>query len=276
MITLSAFGDEIAEDLKVQMDTCAALGIMSIDVRGIDGKNVSSMTIEEARRYMQQMEDRGFSVFCIGSPIGKVATDADFDSHLDLLKHCFDVARAFRTDQIRIFSFYPSEGRTIDSQRSVVIERMAAMVEVAESADIVLLHENERAIYGAKPEGVKDLFAAISSDHFKSIFDPANFVVEGVAPYDDAWLKGLAELTYAFHIKDHDPSRKTCVPAGQGAGQLEQIFADLKVRNWSGGMTLEPHLAATGQFGGFTGPKLFAEAAEALKGLCNRTGLAYQ
>ena len=153
---------------------------------------------------------------------------------------------------------------------------MTAMVAVAEGADIVLYHENERRIYGDKPDAVKDLFATIRSEHFKGIFDPANFVIEGVAPYDEAWQAGLAELTDSFHIKDKDPAQPRCVPAGEGAGQFEQIFADLKARDWGGYMTLEPHMKAAEQFAGFTGPELFAKAVDALKGLLDGAGISYQ
>jgi 3-dehydroshikimate dehydratase len=67
-----------------------------------------------------------------------------------------------------------------------------------------------------------------------------------------------------------------CVPAGKGAGQIPQIFADLKARDWGGYMTLEPHMKAAEQFAGFTGPELFGEAADALKGLLEEAALAYE
>ncbi len=175
-----------------------------------------------------------------------------------------------------MFSFYPSEGRDITDQREQVMDRLRAMTEVAKQSDIVLYHENERRIYGAKPDGVRDIFETISYEHLKGIFDPANFVIEGIAPYDDGWTQGLAELTHAFHIKDKDPDKPACVPAGEGAGQIEQILADLKTRNWSGVMTLEPHMRDAGQFAGFTGPELFGKAAGALKGLLEKVGLEYQ
>jgi len=275
VITISAFADEIDSDLQVQMDVCESHGIKCIDVRGIDDKNASAMTLEEVAEYKKRMDDRGFTVPCLGSPIGKIKISDDFDAHLELLKHCCDVAEAFGTNLIRVFSFYASDGCNISEQRSDVMDRMAAMVAVAEAADAVLLHENENAIYGAKPEGVMDLFATIKSKHFKGIFDPANFVVEGVAPYDDGWRKGLAELTEYFHIKDKLPGGDTCVPAGDGAGQMADIFADLKARGWSGYMTLEPHMQSGGQFSGFTGPNLFAEAVKGLKNLCDASGILY-
>jgi sugar phosphate isomerase/epimerase len=276
MITISAFADEIGPDLKLQMDTCEANGVKCIDVRGIDGTNVSKMSLPQVTGYYKQLVDRGFEVPCIGSPLGKIKMDDDFDQHLDLLKHCCDVARAFGTDRIRIFSFYPSEGREIADERDAVMDRMRRMIEIAEAEQITLFHENERAIYGAKPEGVRDLFATIKSDRFKGIFDPANYVVEGIRPYDDGWAQGLAELTDYFHIKDKDPEKPACVPAGEGKGQFPEIFADLKRRNWSGYMTLEPHLAKAEQFKGHTGPELFAAAVSALKGQCEQAGLEYR
>jgi len=276
MITISAFADEIAEDLQTQMDTCESHGIKCIDVRGIDGVNVSRMSLEQVAGHKRRMDDRGFSVPCIGSPIGKIRMDEDFAEHIELLKHCCEVAEAFGTNRIRLFSFYASEGANIADERGAVMDRMAAMVEVAEAADAVLFHENEHAIYGAAPDGVKDLFATIQSERFKGIFDPANYVNEDLAPYDDAWCAGLAELADYFHIKDKNPGVEICVPAGEGAGQFDELFADLAARGWSGYMTLEPHLAAAGQFAGFTGPDLFAKAVGALKGMCDRHGLTYE
>lgn len=275
MIIFSAFADEIGADLDLQMDVCESHGIKCIDVRGIDDKNVSAMSLDEVREYARRMNDRGFSVPCIGSPIGKVKISDDFDAHLELLKHCCDVAGAFGSSRVRVFSFYPSDGASIEDQRSEVMERIAAMVKAAEQADVTLLHENESNIYGARPEGVKDIFATIKSEHLKGIFDPANYVVEGVAPYDDGWQAGLAKLTDYFHIKDKAPGGKTCVPAGEGDGQIPEIFADLKKRNWSGYMTLEPHMRSAGKFAGFTGPDLFAKAVAGLKGMCDRVGLEY-
>lgn len=276
MITFSMFADEIGPDLDLQMDTCEAHGIRCIDVRGIDGINVSKMTLPQVAEYRKRMLDRGFSVPCIGSPLGKISMDDDFDEHLELLKHCGLLAHAFGTDRIRVFSFYPSEGKDILDQRGEVMDRLATMLAVAERDDLVLYHENESAIYGAKPDQIKDLFATLDSDRLKGVFDPANFVVEGLAPYDQAWQAGLAELTDWFHVKDRDTRAGTYVPAGDGDGQFAELCDDLKRRDWSGVMTLEPHMAAGGQFSGFTGPDLFARAADGLKRVCDRAGLEYR
>ena len=276
MITFSAFADEIGPDLDLQMDTCEAHGLKCIDVRGIDGTNVSAMALEKVAEYKSRLDDRGFTVPFIGSPIGKIKISEDFDTHLDLLKHTCDVARAFGCSSIRMFSFYPTDGCDICDQRGEVIDRMGRMVHLAERHDVVLYHENESGIYGYSPEGVKDLFATITSDRLKGIFDPANFVNDGFKPYDDCWSQGLAELTDAFHIKDKLAGDGPCVPASEGDGQFDSIFADLARRGFDGYMTLEPHLAAAGQFSGFSGPGLFGKAVAALKAVCGRCGLTYR
>lgn len=276
MITFSAFADEIGPDLDLQMDVCESQGVRCIDVRGIDGVNVSQMTVAQAREYHKRLGDRGFGVPFIGSPLGKIKLSDDFDAHLELTKHCCDVARAFGTDCIRMFSFYPAEGQDILAHRDEVMRRLERMLEVAEAHDVQLYHENESHIYGSAPEAVKDIFDTLGTDRIKGIFDPANFVTDGFRPYEEAWTKGLAELTHAFHVKDKKPGAPTCVPAGEGDGQFAEIFADLQRRNWSGYMTLEPHMAAAGQFAGFTGPERFLKAVAGLKKMCDAAGLEYQ
>ncbi len=275
MVTFSAFADEISPDLKTQMDVCEANGVRYIDVRGIDKTNVSQFTVDQAAGYARQMADRGFGVPCIGSPIGKIRIDEPFGPHLDLLKHCFEVAKAFAAPYVRMFSFYPPEGGEIADHRQQVMDQLAAMAQAAQAADIVLLHENESHIYGEKPEGVKDIFASVRSEHLKGIFDPANFVSAAVAPYDEGWTQGLAELTHYFHIKDKVPGAKTCVPAGEGEGQIPETLADAQARGFDGYLTLEPHMASAGQFSGFTGPELFGKAVAGLRAVCDKVGMKY-
>ncbi len=276
MITISAFADEISPDLDQQMATCEELGIYCIDVRQIDGKNVSKMTVEEARAYRRRMDDRGFICPCLGTPIGKQRLDQDFEEHLDLLKHCFDLAHAFGTRRLRVFSFYPPEGGDFSGRREEVMDRMRRMCKAAAEADMLLLHENEKRIFGARPAGVLDLYGALDPAVFKLVFDPANYVEEEIRPFAEAWQQGLAEKTYYLHVKDKVPGQPGCVPAGHGEGDFDVLFSDLEQRRWSGFMTLEPHMKAAGQFSGFSGPDLFSKAALALQELCRRHGLAYR
>lgn len=276
MITISAFADEIGPGLMQQMDVCESHGIRCIDVRNIDDTNVSKMKIAQIKQYRKQMADRGFRVPCIGSPLGKIRISDDFGVHMESLKHLCEVAREFGTNLIRVFSFYPTEGKNIADQRKEVMDRLFAMCQTAAKTGVVLMHENEKGIYGAKPTGVLDIFKTIQAPNLQGIYDPANYVEEDVAPFDDGWRKGLDKVTHFFHVKDKVPGTDTCVPAGQGRGQFAELFAELKKLNWSGYMTLEPHMSVAGQFSGYTGPENFAKAVSGLKATLDKAGLKYQ
>lgn len=273
MAIISAFADEIAPDLKTQMDVLEKLDVHCIDIRGIDNVNVSKFTLAQAKDYRKQFDDRRFHMPCVGSPVGKIRIDEPFGPHRDLLKHCCDIAHVFSAKYIRIFSFYGPEGGDIMDHRGKVMDHMAALIEIARNAGIVLLHENEAKIYGCFPDGVKDLFATLGCENFQGIFDPGNFITDGVAPYDQAWTQGLAELTTYFHIKDRVQGAPACCPAGEGQGQVEEILADAHKRGFSGYLTVEPHMKAAGQFSGFTGPDLFAKAVEGLRKICDKVGM---
>lgn len=57
------------------------------------------------------------------------------------------------------------------------------------------------------------------------------------------------------------------VPPGQGDGQVRETLAELRDSGFHGYLSLEPHLAMAGRFGGFSGPDGFRLACGALKNL---------
>ena len=66
-------------------------------------------------------------------------------------------------------------------------------------------------------------------------------------------------------------------PAGEGAGQFPEILAELKARNWSGVMTLEPHLnPANERYAGLSGAERFVLAVQGLRRVLDAAGLAWQ
>src|SRR5437016_4878040 len=107
MPTLSAFADEISPDPRVQMDTMDANGVKFIELRGANGLNVMKFPQEMCTDLRKRFRDRGFGVSCIGSPIGKVRLDQDWQQHFDDFKLACDLAEFFGARYIRIFSYYP-------------------------------------------------------------------------------------------------------------------------------------------------------------------------
>ena len=183
---LSAFADEIDPRLDVQMDVLEQHGISYIETRGVGGKNITEYSPEEVREIKKQLDDRGFRISAIGSPIGKIGITDDFGPHMESFKRTLEIAKILETRYIRMFSFYIPEGDKPEKYRDEVMDRWRQFLEAAEGTGIMLLHENEKGIYGDTPQRCLDLVKAMDSANLKLIFDPANFVQCDVVTYPEA------------------------------------------------------------------------------------------
>ena len=77
MIRICAFADEAGSDLKKQIAALKRNEINLLELRGIDGVNVSEFTTEKAKEYNKTLKAEGIEVWSIGSPLGKVDIDTD-------------------------------------------------------------------------------------------------------------------------------------------------------------------------------------------------------
>ena len=198
---LSAFADEIDPALDVQMDVLEQHEISYIEIRGVDGKNITQYPLDEVKAIKEQLDDRGFKISAIGSPIGKINITDDFGPHLELFKHTLEIAKILETRYIRMFSFYIPEGEKPESYREEVMNRWRQFMQAAQGTGITLLHENEKGIYGDTPQRCLDLVREINSEDMKLIFDPANFVQCDVETYPEAFELLKDHIAY-MHIKD--------------------------------------------------------------------------
>lgn len=245
---LSAFADEIDPKLDKQIQVIQKHGIGYIELRSIEGKNVSEFTLDYAKETKKVLDASNIKISAIGSPIGKIQIDDDFDKHLDLLKHVLEIAGIFETQYIRLFSFYLPKGSDFDRYQNEVIEKMGKMAETAKDYPITLLHENEKDIYGDIARRCYDILSAINSPKLRATFDPANFVQCGEKTYPEAYTL-LKDYVEYIHIKDALYKDNSVVPAGQGDGCVKEIIDALKEDGFSGFLSLEPHL---GNFAGFS------------------------
>lgn len=239
--TLSAFADEIDQNLKTQMDVLDDHGIKHIEMRGVNGKNLTSCTIDEVKEIKKQMDDRGFALSAIGSPLGKIKITDAFAPHMELFEHTLEIAEIMKTKYIRLFSFF-IESDDYTPYRDEVMERMTKFADAAKNFNVILLHENEKDIYGDTPERCADILKTLNSPTVRATFDPANFVQCGVDTLKAYEL--LKPYIEYVHIKDALFADNSVVPAGQGDGNVKEIIVRLKQRGYEGFLTLEPHLGS--------------------------------
>ncbi len=232
---LCAFADEADPALSGQIEALHDNGIEFLEMRGVDGKNVTELTLDEMKKVRARLDGEGIKVWSIGSPIGKVEIDCDFEKYLELYRHTLELANIAGAEKMRIFSFFMSP-EDAPKHKNQVIEYLGRMAEIAKDSGIVLCHENEKDIYGDIPERCADIHSAIPE--LRAVFDPANFVQCG-ADTLKAWELLKPYIDY-MHMKDAGADM-VIVPAGKGVANVPKLLENYAAIG-GGIITLEPHL----------------------------------
>ena len=236
-IKIYAFADEASAMIDSQILAMKRNGLNGLEMRGVDGTNVTDITTEKAKEVRKKLDDTGLITWSIGSPIGKINIEKDdFSAHLDKFKHTLEIAEILGAKNIRLFSFYIPEGKDPAPYRNEVIDRLGAFLDAAKGSGIDLCHENEKGIYGDMAVRCLDIVKTLPE--IKNVFDPANYVQCGQNTLE-AWSM-LKDYTKYMHIQDA-LSDTTVVPAGKGEGNVKTIVREFLAMGGSD-FTLEPHL----------------------------------
>lgn len=243
MLRFSGFLDEISSDFDLQLKEVTALGMSYISLRGIDGKNIGEYTPEEFKEtVLPRLKEKDVSVSSIGSPIGKVFIDDEegFLKQQGILRSLCEICNLLETRYIRVFSFYMPKGQDPDLYKEDVLKKLPVFVRIAKDHGIMLIHENEKDIYGDTKERCLTLFRALDPSAFRGIFDFANFVQVG----EDTMVcyRLLKDHIEYIHIKDAVTTDKENVVAGTGEGKIKEILKAFLLDGYEGFLTLEPHL----------------------------------
>ena len=251
-ILFTGFADEISQDLDTQIACFGKLGISYIEMRGVDGKNLIYHQDAKVREIKKKLDDAGIRLSALGSPLGKIGIDEPFEPHYAEFMRAAEIAHMMDTRYIRMFSFYVPDPRKTQipdpAVRDKVFERLGKFAEYAKASDVCLLHENEKGIYGEKAPECREIMEAFGGDHFRAIFDFANFVQAG-QDTPEAYDLLRDHIAY-IHVKDALRGSGKVVPAGFGDGRVKEILAQLLADGFCGFLSVEPHLF---DFDGFAG-----------------------
>ena len=275
-LILSAFSDEYADGLQEQCQALSGFGISYMEMRGLNGKNVSTLTNDELQQAKAILNDYDIKVSSIGSPLGKIKVDGDLDGHLEMAKRVFETANELNAKNIRMFSFYLPENKTREECKGQVYDALERLVKLSEEYGVTLCHENEALIYGESPEKCLEILDYFGG-RLKCVLDMGNFVLDGYNPMEAYKLLGK-HIEY-FHIKDALYAG-AIVPAGKGEAQIKEILDNYKANGAKDTfITLEPHLQTFSGLNALVGKTFenpykyknqkaaFTDAVEKLKGL---------
>ena len=275
MWTLSGFADEIDPDLKTQCATLNDLGITHVEFRSAWDRGVLDLTDEQVAEAAAVLAAHDLRVSSIGSPLGKINIADDFDAHLARADRALAVADRLGAPFVRIFSFFLRPDQPPERHRDEVLRRMAALAGKAAPTGIVLLHENEKDIYGDVPDRVLDVVESVGSPALRLAWDPANYVQVGVRPFTEGYAR-LRPHTDYVQIKDALLATGEVVPAGEGDGQLRETVRALRADGFDGFFSMEPHLGDYTAFGALSGPENFTRATRAFTDLLTSEGISYR
>ena len=272
---LSAFGDEIADDLARQVQVLAGLGIGFLELRGAWGKNVLQFSNDEVTRVRDICAQQAIAVSAIGSPIGKSPLTDPIENEIANLERIFGIVAALGTHRVRVFSFYPPQASNNEPDNIYIEQAVGRLTRLADRAaveGIELLLENEKGIVGDTVARCQAILDGVGMSNLRFAWDPANFVQVGERhPTDDGW-PALGPYTAHIHVKDALLNGGAVKPAGEGDGQIGALLTKLRESGYQGFLALEPHLTIAGHSSGFSGVDGMTRAVNVLRRLMVQTG----
>lgn len=242
-IMISGFSDEIDSDFEQQLKTVTRLGMNHISLRSAYDKNISAYTTDEVKdTLLPLLECYEVKVSSIGSPIGKldIRDDDGYLKQKEQLENLCKIAVQLQCRYIRIFSFFIPQRKDPEDYFSEVLRKLKGFVEIAEKHQRILIHENEKDIYGDIAMRCDKLAREINHPCFKLIFDFANFV-QCDENTIECWNQ-LKEYVVYIHVKDALYNNRENVICGTGDGNIPELLRQILREGYQGFLTLEPHL----------------------------------
>ena len=241
-IIISGFADEIDPQLDVQLKVVKDLGMEYICFRAADGKDVAEYTLDEVKEsILPRLNAAGVKVSSLGSPIGKIDIDDDaaYEKQLGQLDTLCQICNLVDCKYIRMFSFWMLK-KNPDEWKEEVLKKLRGFADIAAKYNVVLIHENEKDIYGDIGTRCKVILDELASPNFKAAFDFANFVQCGENT-EECW-EMLKEHVAYIHIKDAVAGKNENVVCGTGDGKIPELLKKaIKEDGYEGFLTLEPH-----------------------------------
>jgi sugar phosphate isomerase/epimerase len=250
----SGISDEAGQSIDTQIKAHRELGWQHLELRMVDGTNLTMLSDEAFDEVYRKVTDAGMSVSCFSSAIANWARTITCDPNIDIedLKRAIPRMHRFGTRYIRVMSYPNDKNNPLSDHewRDEAVRRMKTLARMAEDGGVILCHENCSGWGGQSAENSNYLLDAVDSPALRVVFDTGNPVTYG----QDAWdyyTTVYPHIEYV-HIKDARKvdGQDVYTYCGEGDGRVRDILRDLLGKGYAGGLSIEPHLGAvihTGQ-----------------------------
>jgi L-ribulose-5-phosphate 3-epimerase len=252
---LSVINDELTPDFGRACEIATKdFGLHWIELRAMWNKNVTDLDAKEIAESCRILDKYQLRVTDIASPLFKVDwpgappskerpqrdqfhADFDFKQQDQLLEHCIELAKQFKTDRIRCFDFWRLENQA--PYRAAINDKLRAAADTCAKSNMILLLENEMSCNTATGEESAAVLKAIPNKNFMLNWDPGNAAKLESTPYPIGHC----------HVKDVvRPAGKPSEWAPVGAGVVDWVgqFRALAKDGYHQAVSLETHWRGAG------------------------------
>jgi sugar phosphate isomerase/epimerase len=253
-LTICLITDEVSPSLDEGLAFARDVGIGTIDLRVVDGRNVLALSRSELTEAARRVRAAGLAVSCICTPLlkwsppGKTSkTSGDqFGFELgaraprDVYAEAFAAAEILGSRKLRVFSYLTYDGYRVDDLRAPMDDLLA----LAEKFDMTVHVENEGV---CNIQGFAELEALVTTyphPRLKALPDIANAFLRSKPP-SAADLARLLPFTDILHIKDYANAARRFVTVGEGDVPLKALLAaTLPAHEAPLTLTIETHAAS--------------------------------
>src|SRR5215471_15609611 len=231
--------DEISQDFEHALKVASEeFGLGFVELRGMWGKNLMKLDAGDIDRARRLLERFRLQVSSIASPIYKVdwpgapiskysprdkfGADFTFEQQQELIERGLELARTFKTTNIRIFDFWRLENPA--PYRAAMDEKLIEAAKKASSRGITVLLENEHECNTATAAEAVRTLNAVKLPNFKLNWDPGNAAARGDVPYPQGYSLLPKDRVGYMHCKDivRKEDGKTEWMA-MGSGQIDYL-----------------------------------------------------
>ncbi len=250
----SGIADEAGRSIERQLAAHAALGWTHIELRNVEGKNLTDVDDDTFARVVDAVEAAGVTVCCFASQLANWGRPISTDFAVDTAELARAIPRMHRlgTKFIRCMS-YPNDGLSETDWRDAAVARMATLTRMAEDGGVTLVHENCNGWGGESPENTLELLERVGSPALQLVYDTGNPFTHRQDAL--AYLQAVIDRVVHVHIKDGylDGDKNVFTYPGEGSCQVDACLRLLVAHGYDAGYSIEPHIGAvihTGDLGG--------------------------
>ena len=258
MIYFAGIGDEAANTIDGQIRAIKALGWQNLEARGVEVPgypkgNIHDIPDEAFDILVEKVKEAGIQVNCFGSAIGNWGKkiDESGESSLAETRRCIPRMKRLGTKFVRIMSF--AVRKEEDQMAEERFRRLREITKMFLDEGLQPVHENCMNYGGMGWPFTLELLEKVPG--LKLVFDTANPVFNEDRskpkpwPKQDPWEFYEHVKPHIVHVHVKDARWNTAkndadyTMPGEGDGKVRPILKDLLASGYSGGISIEPHVA---------------------------------